>query len=72
MIKIVTGGQTSETLSSQKHLTMMLTAVDSLCFIRTCITPDNGLFTVKYAEYFETLIYIDIYIYIYYVCVNIM
>ena len=28
----------------------MSTAVDILCFISTCLTPDNELFTVKYLE----------------------
>ena len=36
----------------------MSTAVDILCFISTCIIPDNELSTVKYALNLETLIYI--------------
>ena len=41
----------------------MSTAVDILCFIRsTCKTPDNELFTVKYALNLETLVYIGNYI----------
>ena len=36
----------------------MSTTVDILCFISTCITPDNDLFTVKYAFNLDTLIYI--------------
>ena len=33
----------------------MSAAVDILCLISTCITPDNELFTVKYASNLETL-----------------
>ena len=40
----------------------MSTAVDILCFISTCVIPDNELFTVKYAFNIETLIYIRTYI----------
>ena len=38
----------------------MSSAADILCFISTCITPDNVLFTVKYAFNLETLIYWDL------------
>ena len=40
----------------------MSTAVDILCFISTCIAPDNELFKIKYAFNLETLIYIVAYI----------
>ena len=36
---------------------LMSTTVDILCFISTCITPDNELLTVKYAFKLEILIY---------------
>ena len=36
----------------------MSTAIDILCFISTCISPDIELLTVKYAFNLETLIYI--------------
>ena len=36
----------------------MSTTVDILCFISTCITPDNRLLKVKYAFNLETLIFI--------------
>ena len=35
----------------------MSTTVDILCFISICITPDDELFTVKYAFNLETLIH---------------
>ena len=34
----------------------MSTTVDILCFISTCITPDNELSTLKYTLHLETLI----------------
>ena len=37
---------------------LMSTAVDINGFISTSITPDNKMFTVKYAFNIETLIYI--------------
>ena len=37
---------------------MMSTTVDILCFLSTCITPDNQLLKIKYAFNLETLIYI--------------
>ena len=36
----------------------MSTTVDILCFISSCMTPDNQLLNVKYAFNLETLIYI--------------
>ena len=39
----------------------MSTAVDILCFISTCVTTDNELFTVKYAfKSWNTDIYWDL------------
>ena len=36
-------------------ITLMSTRVDILCFISTCITPDNQLLKVKYVFNLETV-----------------